>query len=153
MSTSASPTSLVAGAAGPLPRSRPGARPAPAAAVVVGFARNVGFYGMIFLLGLYLHQVHGLSALATGVAFLPMTVLTCFMGPVAGRQLGGALAVAVFGALVADRAGLVSGLHTSLLIAAATVAASVVATVPLRTRVPHQIPATTADAGLRLLER
>ncbi|MFE2038665.1 MFS transporter [Streptomyces scopuliridis] len=178
--------------------------------VAIGFALNVGFYGMIFLLGLYLQQVHGLSALATGVAFLPMTVLTSFMGPVAARlttrfgaripviagqclmaggllamvtvpagapvwlsvvlmvpvgaggamavtaltalllenvpaeragvaagvlnaarQLGGALAVAAFGALVADRAGFVSGLHTSLLIAAAIVAASAVATVLL----------------------
>ncbi|MFI9759256.1 MFS transporter [Streptomyces sp. NPDC051963] len=175
--------------------------------VAIGFALNVGFYGMIFLLGLYLQQVHGLSALATGAAFLPMTVLTSFMGPVAARltvrlgarmpvstgqslmavgllamvavpggapiwlsvvlmvpvgaggamavtaltalllesvpaeragvaggvlnaarQLGGALAVAVFGALVADRTGFVAGLHTSLLIAASTVAASVVAT-------------------------
>ncbi|MHA5053221.1 MFS transporter [Streptomyces sp. SD15] len=200
--------------------------------VAIGFALNVGFYGMIFLLGLYLQQVHGLSALATGVAFLPMTVLTSFMGPVAARlatrfgarmavitgqclmavgllamvavpggapvwlsvvlmvpvgaggamavtaltalllekvpaeragvasgvlnaarQLGGALAVAVFGALIADRAGFVSGLHTSLLIAAATVAVSVIATVLLRTQVPHQIPATTDDAGPRLLER
>ncbi|WP_411978040.1 MFS transporter [Streptomyces phaeochromogenes] len=177
----------------------------------IGFALNVGFYGMIFLLGLYLQQVHGLSALATGVGFLPMTVLTSFMGPVAARlatrfgaripvligqilmavgllamvavpagapvwlsvvlmvpvgaggamavtalvalllenvpaeragvasgvlnaarQLGGALAVAAFGAMVADRAGFVSGLHTSLLIAAAVVAVSIVATVLLR---------------------
>ncbi|WP_369240256.1 MFS transporter [Streptomyces sp. R21] len=177
----------------------------------IGFALNVGFYGMIFLLGLYLQQVHGLSALATGVGFLPMTVLTSFMGPVAARlatrfgaripvtigqslmavgllamvmvpagapvwlsvvlmvpvgaggamavtalvalllenvpaeragvasgvlnaarQLGGALAVAVFGAMVADRAGFVSGLHTSLLIAAGVVAVSIVATVLLR---------------------
>lgn len=177
----------------------------------IGFALNVGFYGMIFLLGLYLQQVHGLSALTTGVGFLPMTVLTSFMGPVAARlatrfgaripviigqslmaagllamvtvpadapvwlsvvlmvpvgaggamavtalvalllenvpaeragvasgvlnaarQLGGALAVAVFGALVADRAGFVSGLHNGLLIAAATVAVSIVATVLLR---------------------
>ena len=177
----------------------------------IGFALNVGFYGMIFLLGLYLQQVHGLSALATGVGFLPMTVLTSFMAPVAARlatrfgaripviigqslmaagllamvavpggapvwlsvvlmvpvgaggamavtalvalllenvpaeragvasgvlnaarQLGGALAVATFGAMVADRAGFVSGLHTSLLVAAAVVAVSIVATVLLR---------------------
>jgi DHA2 family methylenomycin A resistance protein-like MFS transporter len=50
----------------------------------------------------------------------------------AARQLGGALAVAAFGALVADRARFVSGLHTSLLIAAAVVAVSVVATLLLR---------------------
>jgi DHA2 family methylenomycin A resistance protein-like MFS transporter len=50
----------------------------------------------------------------------------------AARQLGGALAVAAFGALVADRAGFVDGLHTSLLIAAATVGVTVLATVSLR---------------------
>ncbi|MER5805408.1 MFS transporter [Streptomyces mirabilis] len=201
-------------------------------AVAIGFALNVAFYGMIFLLGLNLQQVHGLSALATGVAFLPMTVLTSFMGPVAARlasrlgaqmpvvigqslmaagllamvavpasaavwltvvlmvpvgacgamavtaltalllekvpaeqagvasgvlnaarHLGGALAVAVFGALVADRTAFVSGLHTSLLIAAATVAVSVVATVLLRTQVPHQIPATADDTRPRLFDR
>ncbi|WP_257232495.1 MFS transporter [Streptomyces sp. Rer75] len=53
--------------------------------VAIGFALNVGFYGMILLLGLYLQQVHGLSALATGAGFLPMTVLTSFMSPVAAR--------------------------------------------------------------------
>ncbi|MEV4033577.1 MFS transporter [Streptomyces umbrinus] len=195
-------------------------------AVAIGFALNVGFYGMIFLLGLYLQQVHGLSALATGMAFLPMTVLTSFMGPVAARlatrfgarvpvvigqalmaagllamvtvpvgapvwlsvllmvpvgsggamavtalvslvlekvpaeragvasgvlnaarQLGGALAVAVFGALVADRAGFVSGLHTSLLTAAAIVAVSVIATVLLRPQALHRVPAAATEAG------
>ncbi|AQU70115.1 MFS transporter [Streptomyces niveus] len=195
-------------------------------AAAIGFALNVGFYGMIFLLGLYLQQVHGLSALATGMAFLPMTVLTSFMGPVAARlatrfgprvpvvigqglmaagllamvtvpvgapvwlsvllmvpigsggamavtalvslvlekmpaeragvasgvlnaarQLGGALAVAVFGALVADRARFVSGLHTSLLTAAAIVAVSVIATVLLRPQAPHRTPAAATEAG------
>ncbi|MFC4504487.1 MULTISPECIES: MFS transporter [Streptomyces] len=201
-------------------------------AVAIGFALNVGFYGMIFLLGLYLQQVHGLSALATGMTFLPMTVLTSFMGPVAARlatrfgarmpvvtgqclisagllamvalpatapvwltvvlmvpvgsggamavtaltalllekvpaeragvasgvlnaarQLGGALAVAVFGALVADRTGFVTGLHTSLLISAAIVAVSIVATVLLRTPSPRRIPATATDAGPRPVGR
>lgn len=190
--------------------------------VAIGFALNIGFYGMIFLLGLYLQQVHGLSALATGVAFLPMTALTSFMGSVAARlttrfgaripviagqclmvlgllamvtvsagapvwlsvvlmvpvgaggamavtaltalllenvpaeragvaggvlnaarQLGGALAVAAFGALVADRAGFVSGLQTSLLIAAAAVAASVVATALLTPARRRPAPART----------
>ncbi|MEV0623669.1 MFS transporter [Nonomuraea sp. NPDC050404] len=47
------------------------------------------------------------------------------------RQIGGALAVAAFGALVAGSAGFVSGLHASLLIAAAAVAATVLATLLL----------------------
>ncbi|AXG81593.1 MFS transporter [Streptomyces paludis] len=211
-------------------------------AAAIGFALNVGFYGMVFLLGLYFQQVHGLSPLATGVAFLPMTVLTSFMGPLAARlatrlgarvpviigqclmavglvamvavpggapvwlsvvlmvpvgaggamavtalttlllenvpaeragvasgvlnaarQLGGALAVAVFGALVADRTRFVPGLHTSLLIAAAVVVAAMVATTLLRTRVPshpqhtpdHHTPSPhtpATNAGPRLLD-
>ncbi|MGW5782103.1 MFS transporter [Streptomyces sp. NPDC003863] len=177
----------------------------------VGFALNVAFYGMIFLIGLYLQQTRGLSPLATGLAFLPMALTTAAMGPVAARlanrfgartpiilgqaliiggllamtavpatapvwllvvlmvpigsggavavtaltalllesvpaeragtasgvlntsrQTGGALAVAVFGALVAEPAGFVHGLRISLLIAAATVLVTVAATLRLR---------------------
>jgi DHA2 family methylenomycin A resistance protein-like MFS transporter len=158
-----------------------------------------------------LQQIRGLSALATGLAFLPMALLTAVTGPVSARlmnrfgakvpviagqtlmiaglllmsvtpasaptwlltvlmmpigaggalavmaltalllesvpaeragtaggvlntsrQLGGALAVAVFGALVAERTSFVSGLHASLLLAAAAVAASVAAGLLLR---------------------
>ncbi|WP_330288738.1 MFS transporter [Streptomyces canus] len=168
-----------------------------AVSVGVGFAVNVGFYGMVFLLSLYLQQTRNLSALETGMAFLPMTALTAVLSPAAAwltqrfgprmpiiggqlmmsaglallclpaasapswllvllmipvgtggviavpamtallldhvpaeragtasgvfnasRQVGGALAVAVFGALVADRAPFLPGLRTSLLIAA-----------------------------------
>ncbi|MFB6836198.1 MFS transporter [Streptomyces sp. NPDC056361] len=177
----------------------------------VGFALNVAFYGMIFLIGLYLQQTRGLSPLATGTAFLPMALTTAAMGPVAARlanrfgartpiilgqaliiggllamtavlatapvwllvvlmvpigaggalavtaltalllesvpaeragtasgilntsrQTGGALAVAVFGALVAEPSGFAHGLRISLLIAAATVLVTVAATLRLR---------------------
>ncbi|MFD0573770.1 MFS transporter [Kitasatospora gansuensis] len=47
--------------------------------LMAGFALNVGFYGLTFLLSLYFQQLRGLSALATGIAFLPMTVLTGVM--------------------------------------------------------------------------
>ncbi|MFB7992282.1 MFS transporter [Streptomyces sp. NPDC056002] len=166
----------------------------------IGFALNVGFYGMIFLLSLYLQQTRGLSAPATGLAFLPMAALTAFVSPSAAwftgrfgarmpvvtgqvamvlglvllafvpasaptwlfvalmvpvgaggglavpaltsllldhvpaeragtasgvlntsRQVGGALAVAVFGATVAGRSGFLPGMDASLLIAAAAV--------------------------------
>jgi MFS transporter, DHA2 family, methylenomycin A resistance protein len=40
------------------------------------------------------------------------------------RQAGGALAVAVFGALLASRAGFLTGVRASLLIAAAVLAAA-----------------------------
>jgi DHA2 family methylenomycin A resistance protein-like MFS transporter len=177
----------------------------------VGFALNVGFYGMIFLLSLYLQQEHGLSPLATGLAFVPMTLLTAFVSPTAAwfarkfgprmpiitgqlamagglillclpqasaptwlmmllmipvgtggslavpavtsllldhvpaeragtasgvlntsRQLGGALAVAVFGALVAQHATFFHGLRFSLLTAAVLVLISAAASLLLR---------------------
>jgi hypothetical protein len=47
------------------------------------------------------------------------------------RQAGGALAVAVFGALLASRAGFVPGLRVSLLIAAAVVPAAAAVTTRL----------------------
>jgi DHA2 family methylenomycin A resistance protein-like MFS transporter len=190
----------------PLVRSR-----AVSLSSVIGFALNVSFYGMIFLIGLYLQQVRGLSALACGVAYLPMTLCTTAMGPLSARltprfgartpmligqvlmagglpalavlpaaaptwlvivlmvpvgsgavlavtalttlllenvpaeragtasgvlntsrQLGGTLAVALFGALVAGAPTFVSGLRVSLLIAAGAVAATVLATLRLR---------------------
>jgi EmrB/QacA subfamily drug resistance transporter len=167
-------------------------------AVAVGFAFVVGYYGLPFVMSLYLQQLRGLSSLATGVAFLPMmligAVLTPFsarlaerlgarrliagglvlmtagllllavapsatpvwtlsllmvlvglagplvMPPVTAvllnsvpghragtasgvfntsRQIGGALAIAVFGALLANPATFLQGLRASLLIAAA----------------------------------
>ncbi|MER6535943.1 MFS transporter [Streptomyces sp900105755] len=180
-------------------------------AAAAGFAINVGFYGMIFLFSLYLQQNRGLSALAAGLAFVPMTVLTAFvsrasawlavrfgprvpvvtgllvmsaglavlglvpvsvpvwtlvalMVPVgdggslalpsvtallldrvpaaragtasgvlnASRQLGGALAVAAFGALVADAGDFHDGLRTSLLAAALLVLSATAAGLLLR---------------------
>jgi len=164
--------------------------------VAIGFAVNVAFYGVIFVLSLYFQRVLGQSAVTAGLEFLPMTALlpaanltsarlgTRF-GPhtpikagllvsVAGlaallaagsrpqhaplvaalvlagtglgvavpsviivlleaipadqagmaagllnasRQVGGTLAVAVFGALIAHRASFLAGMRASLLIA------------------------------------
>ncbi|MFJ9738610.1 MFS transporter [Streptomyces sp. NPDC101166] len=188
----------------------------------VGFALNIGFYGMVFLLSLYLQQTRGMSPLATGMAFLPMTLLTAFISPTAAwfaarfgsrmpiitgqllmatglvvlslapqtaptwlvvvlmipvgaggslavpaltsllldrvpaeragtasgvlnasRQVGGALAVAVFGALVSHHATFFHGLRTSLLIAAALVLATA-ATSPLLKATPSARLATAA---------
>ena len=170
---------------------------------VTGFAFIVGYYGLPFLMSLYLQQVRGLSALAAGAAFVPMMligaaltpfsarlaeklgarpliiaglvlmtaglvviatvapaapvwglallmILTGLGGPLVmppmtaillnsvpaqragtasgifntSRQVGGALAVAVFGALLASRAGFLTGLRVSLLIAAAAALAA-----------------------------
>jgi MFS transporter, DHA2 family, methylenomycin A resistance protein len=164
---------------------------------VTGFAFIVGYYGLPFVMSLYLQQLRGLSALGAGVAFVPMMligaaltpfsarlaeklgarlliiaglvlmtaglvaiavvtpaapvwglallmILTGLGGPLVmppmtavllnsvpghragtasgifntSRQVGGALAVAVFGALLASRAGFLTGLRVSLLVAA-----------------------------------
>ncbi len=167
-------------------------------AVATGFAFMVGYYGLPFVMSLYLQQLRGLSALETGVAFLPMMLIGALLTPFvarlaerfgartlittglvamtaglaviavmpaatpvvclallmvlvglagpfvmppimglllqavpnrragvasgvfnSGRQVGGALAVAVFGAFLAHRATFLHGLRASLLIAAA----------------------------------
>jgi MFS transporter, DHA2 family, methylenomycin A resistance protein len=172
-------------------------------AVIAGFAFMVGYYGLPFVMSLYLQELRGLSALDTGIAFLPMMLiggaLTPFTArlaerfgaralitaglasmtaglivisllpggaPVAvlaaammlvglagplvmppvialllhavparragvasgvlntSRQAGGALAIAVFGALLADRGTFLHGLQVSLIIVAAVAAAT-----------------------------
>jgi EmrB/QacA subfamily drug resistance transporter len=181
-----------------------------AAAVVIGFAFMVGYYGMPFVMSLLL-QHRGLSPLGTGVVFLPMMlvglvltplvprvvertgarvvvvtglaamtagliglalipgtaptevvaavmvlvglggptvippVIAVLLGAVPGhragtasgvlntsRQLGGALAVAVFGALLAAPAGIEAGMRLSLLLAAAVTATAVFAGLRIR---------------------
>jgi sugar phosphate permease len=53
------------------------------------------------------------------------------------RQVGGALAIAVFGGLLADPATFVHGVHTSLLIAAAVIALTTVLALFLPTTKEH----------------
>ncbi|MFK0110679.1 MFS transporter [Streptomyces sp. NPDC091217] len=180
------------------------------ACVAVGFAFIVGYYGLPFVISLYLQQMRGLSALATGTAFLPMMligaaltpfsprlaewtgaralvstgltlmtaglaalafapastpvwaiaalmVLVGLAGPLVmppvtavlldavpshqagvasgvfntSRQTGGALAVAVFGTLLAQPADFRAGMRTSLLIAAAVALAAAAASTAL----------------------
>ena len=180
--------------------------------VAVGFAFIVGYYGLPFVMSLYLQQLRGLSALGTGAAFLPMMltgaaltpfsariaeklgarvlitaglvlmttglvilavlppsapvwalaglmVLAGLAGPLVmppvtavllnsvparrvgtasgvfntSRQVGGALAVAVFGALLAHRATFLHGVRASLLIAAVVALAAAAASLLLLT--------------------
>jgi MFS transporter, DHA2 family, methylenomycin A resistance protein len=172
---------------------------------VTGFAFMVGYYGLPFVISLFLQQHRGLTALQTGVVFLPMMLIGLALTPlsarlserlgrktliVAGlmlmtaglaligvlpasaplwllaglmvlvglggptvsppatavlldavpheqagvasgvfntsRQVGGALAVAVFGGLLAHPGAFVRGVHTSLLIAAGVLALTTV---------------------------
>ncbi|MEV5608109.1 MFS transporter [Streptomyces sp. NPDC052225] len=46
-----------------------------AVSLAVGFAINVGFYGLVFLLGLYLQQARGMSAVAAGLVFVPLAAI------------------------------------------------------------------------------
>ncbi|MFF0307823.1 MFS transporter [Streptosporangium sp. NPDC004379] len=178
--------------------------------VVIGFVASAAFYGLVFVLSLFLQDVLNLSAMAAGLVFLPMmaviaganlvsarvaarfgprvpialgqavfalalsgllwmdegtgvTVIAVMLvpagfgmglvvpsltavlldgvaadraGTAAGilnsfRQAGGALAVAVFGALVADRSGFVADLRVALCVAAVTLAATTAAALTL----------------------
>jgi hypothetical protein len=56
-----------------------------AAALFAGLALNFAFYGAVFLLALFFEQVRGLSALETGLMFLPMTALITVVNLLAGR--------------------------------------------------------------------
>ena len=189
-----------------------------AVSVSVGFAFTIGFYGLVFLLSLYLQEVRGLSPLMTGLAFVPMTGLTGFVTLVAPRaaarfgprvpvalgqvlnavgllsltiavalqapilliailtipvgfgsalaiptitalllgsvpaeragtasgvlntcrQIGGALAVAVFGILIAHRETFVQGMQSSLLIAAVLLLVTAAASLQLDERGSHE---------------
>jgi MFS family permease len=54
-------------------------------AVAVGFAFIVGYYGLPFVMSLYLQQLRGLSSLATGVVFLPMMLIGLALTPASAR--------------------------------------------------------------------
>jgi DHA2 family methylenomycin A resistance protein-like MFS transporter len=50
-----------------------------------GFAFMVGYYGLPFVLSLYLQQLRGLSALGTGLVFLPMMLIGAALTPFSAR--------------------------------------------------------------------
>jgi DHA2 family methylenomycin A resistance protein-like MFS transporter len=200
-----------------------------AVAVAVGFAFIVGYYGLPFVMSLYLQQVRGLSSFTTGTVFLPMMLIGAVLTPlsarlaerlgvrlvvVAGlavmtaglvilaavpaatpvwglaalmvlvglagplvtppvtaallgavpthragtasgvfntsRQVGGALSVAVFGALLAQPGGFTTGMRTSLLLAAGVALAAAASSLLLRSAQrgqPAAHPSPTAPAG------
>ncbi|NEB80758.1 MFS transporter, partial [Streptomyces sp. SID14478] len=70
--------------------------------LAVGFATNVGFYGVVFLLGLYLQQLRGMSATAAGLMFAPLAVLITAMNLISPRaaERFGRRPVIVIGQLV-----------------------------------------------------
>jgi DHA2 family methylenomycin A resistance protein-like MFS transporter len=54
-------------------------------AVTVGFAFVVGYYGLPFVMSLYLQQLRGLTSLATGLTFLPMMLIGAFVTAFSAR--------------------------------------------------------------------
>lgn len=61
-------------------------RPRPAVtAIAIGFAFMVGFFGMVFLVSLYLQEHRGLSPLQTGMMFVPVTGFSIVMPVIAAR--------------------------------------------------------------------
>ena len=53
--------------------------------VIVGFAFVVGYYGLPFVMSLYLQQPQGLTAFQTGLVFLPMMVSGAALTPFSAR--------------------------------------------------------------------
>lgn len=53
--------------------------------MVVGFTFMVGYFGLPFVISLYLQQQRGLSAPETGVAFLPMMLIGLVLTPFSAR--------------------------------------------------------------------
>ncbi|UVJ38931.1 MFS transporter [Arthrobacter sp. CJ23] len=118
-------------------RSRP-----VAVSMSVGFAFTVAFYGMVFLLSLYLQQDRGLSALETGLVFLPMTALVAFSNLLSARiaaRYGPKVPIAVGQALMA--AGL---LAIALAAAEAPTATLAVLMIPVGLGGSLSIPPMTA---------
>ncbi|GFZ89353.1 MFS transporter [Dyella caseinilytica] len=76
------------------------------AAVLYGIVMNFTYYGIVFLLSLYLQRVHGYSALRTGLAYLPLTATFFGVNIFSGWLVGavGARLPMVLGALI-DAAG------------------------------------------------
>ncbi|GAA3807993.1 MFS transporter [Cellulomonas soli] len=56
-----------------------------AVSLVAAFMGMVGFYGLVFVQGLYFQQARGLDPLTTGLLFLPMTGLVALLNPLAAR--------------------------------------------------------------------
>jgi EmrB/QacA subfamily drug resistance transporter len=52
---------------------------------IVAFAISFGMFAVFFFLALYMQNILGYGPLATGVRFLPTTIVIMFAGPFAGR--------------------------------------------------------------------
>src|SRR4051794_15450353 len=63
-------------------------KPSFTGAAIVGFTLSASMFSMFLYLTLYLQNVLGFSPLEAGVRFLPTTLLSFFVAPIAGRLAG-----------------------------------------------------------------
>jgi MFS family permease len=126
-------------------------------AVAVGFAFMVGYFGLPFVMSLYLQQQRGMSALATGEVFLPMMLTGLVLTPFSARLVErfsarllivtGLLAMTVGLALVALVAATAPVLSISLLMMLVGLAGPLVAppiTAVLLNSVPRHLAGTAS---------
>ena len=114
------------------------------AAGLLGLSAAVGYAASIWVLALLSILIGMGSSLAvpTLTALLVSSVPGERAGTASGvlntcRQMGGALAVAVFGALVAQRETFVPGMQVSLVIGAALLLATAIASLQLKAKEMH----------------
>src|SRR5439155_7125390 len=62
-------------------------RPALAGASIVALALSAGMFAMFLYLTLYIQDVLGFTPLQAGLRFLPVTLLSFFVAPIAGNML------------------------------------------------------------------
>ena len=66
-------------------------------AVATGFAFMAGYYGLPLVMSLYLPELRGLSALGTGVVFLPMMLTSAVLTLVTARPASSGKPAALVG--------------------------------------------------------
>jgi len=128
-------------------------RPAFRSGSAVGLLINLGFYGQLFVMSLYLQDTRGYSALAAGLALLPEAALISIASALSGRIMArtGPRLPMLAGLLLgsAGLAGLVvAGAHTSYVLLVAPMAAAgfgMALTMPAATATV--IEAAPADRG------
>ncbi len=122
------------------------ARPAVRTDVLAASTASLVFYGMLFTLTLWYERQRGLSALSTGLVFIPMTLPMCVLPIFTGRLVAyfGARRLIVFGLACDVLAGLLLagvGLNSPLVWL-------VVAEIALVLASTTTIPAATADVAV-----
>ncbi|MER5222230.1 MFS transporter [Streptomyces flaveus] len=114
--------------------------------IIAGAMASFVFYGVLFALTQWMVTERGLSALSTGMAFLPMTLPMCFMPLITGRIVArmGARRVILVGLALDTVAGVVLAFASTDTPLALIITAQVV----LSLGSTLAIPAATADMAI-----